>query len=276
MRQPWLAGLLLCTAASASRSAQASPALPPMPPVMAAQASPSAADADGQDDATYARVTIESAALRSGPGAQFRVLQVAHRDDSFLVRSRAPVGHWLELELPDGSRAYVQGDAVWLFDGREGAPPIAARWKVFAPPPLLHARGELAVTFGALSGSGFLALRPSIMLGPTFALEANLGASVGSLGRLFLIGAGALVNLFPSWPITPFFTVGGGGVHATPNGDAFIFSAGTRSMMYGGGGLRFGFRHRLILRVEGRGYALFDADRLVAQQEISGGLSAFF
>jgi hypothetical protein len=47
-------------------------------------------------------------------------------------------------------------------------------------------------------------------------------------------------------------------------------------MLYGGGGLRFGFRHRLILRVEGRGYALFGADRLISQQEISGGLSAFF
>jgi hypothetical protein len=46
--------------------------------------------------------------------------------------------------------------------------------------------------------------------------------------------------------------------------------------LYGGGGLRFGFRHRLIIRVEARDYALFEPDRLVSQKEISGGLSAFF
>lgn len=228
------------------------------------------------DPNTYARVIVESAALRSGPGASFRILQVAQRDDSFHVRSRAALGHWLELELSDGGRAYVQGDAVWLFDDSEGSPPRGATWKIFAPPPLLHARGELAVSMGMLSGSGFLAVRPSWLLAPTFALEANLGASVGSLGRLFLFGLGGVVNLFPSWPVTPFFVGGGGAVRAAPNSDAFIFESGTRSMLYGGGGLRFGFRHRLILRVEGRGYAMFETSRLASQQEVSGGLSAFF
>ena len=250
---PWLCCVLVCGALSASL-----------------------AHARPDDEETFARIVVESAALRSGPGADFRILQLARRDESFRVERRASVGHWLELELPDGGHAYIQGDAVWLFDASEETPPPTSRWKIFAPPPLLHAKGELAVSFGVLSGAGFLAVRPSFVLSPTFALEANLGASVGGLGRLFLIGGGALVNLFPSWPVTPFFTVGGGGVHATPNSDSFIFESGGRSMLYGGGGLRFGFRHRLILRVEGRGYALFSADRLVSQQEISGGLSAFF
>lgn len=229
-----------------------------------------------RDAETYARVLTESAALRSGPGPSFRVLQIARRDESFRVRARGPLGHWLELELSDGSTAYVQGEAVWLFDDSEEERPAHEGRGIFAPPPLLHARGELAITLGVLGDSGFLAVRPSFMLASTFGFEANLGASVGSAGRLFLIGAGGLVNVFPSWPVTPFFTAGGGAAHAAPNSDAFIFESGTRSMLYGGGGLRFGFRHRLILRVEGRSYALFDPDKLVSIEEISGGLSAFF
>jgi hypothetical protein len=228
------------------------------------------------ESATYARVVVESAPLRSGPGASFRILQSARRDDTLRVRGRAPLGHWLQLELSDGGIAYVQGDAVWLFDPAGGEEAVPEHYRVFAPAPLLHARGELSALFGVLGDSGFLALRPSIMLAPTFALEANLGASVGSTGRLFLIGAGGLVNLFPSWPITPFFAGGGGAAHAAPNSDAFIFEAGTRSMLYAGGGLRFGFRQRIIVRIEGRNYALFEPDKLVSQQEISGGLSAFF
>lgn len=225
---------------------------------------------------TYARVVAAEAPLRSGPGPDFRVLHTARREDRFIVRGRAPVGYWLELGLPDGGRAYVQGELVWLYDASEGEPPPYADSVLFAPPPLLSARGELGVVLGALGGSGFLAFRPSVLLGPTFAIEASLGASVGSLGRLFMLGIGGLVNLFPSWPVTPFFVGGGGGLRASPNRDTLVLESGTRSMFYGGGGLRFGFRHRLIVRVEARGYALFDADHLASKQEISGGLSAFF
>jgi hypothetical protein len=231
--------------------------------------------AHADSDETFARVVTDAAALRAGPGPGFRILQTARRDDTFRVQGRASAGYWLELELAGGGRAYVQGDAVWLFDASEH-PVEHASWGIFAPPPLTQARGELAFSFGALSGNGFLAVRPTWLLAPSFGLEANLGASVGSLGRLFLIGAGAIVNLFPSWPVVPFVTGGGGTVRAAPNSDAFIFDSGGRSMLYGGGGLRFGFKHRLILRVEARGYAFFDADRRIAQQEISGGLSAFF
>jgi hypothetical protein len=148
--------------------------------------------------------------------------------------------------------------------------------RVFAPPPLLGARGEIAVTLGMLEQAGFMALRPSWLLAPAFAFEANLAASVGSAGRLFIGGLGGVVNVFPSWPIVPFFTLGGGAVHSAPNADTFVLGEGTRSTMYGGGGLRFGFRQRIIVRIEGRSYVFFDENDLVSQQEVSGGLSAFF
>jgi hypothetical protein len=225
---------------------------------------------------TYARIVSERAPLYSGPGAGFRVLHEAKRDESYRVLERGPVGDWLELEQRDGSHVFVRGADVWLLDEHESTSLHGQRSALFAPPPLLTARGELSVSLGALSGSGFLAVRPSYMLSPVFALEASFGASVGAPGRLFLLGLGGVVNVFPSWPITPFFVVGGGGMRAAPNSDAFAFEEGTRSLAYGGGGLRFGFRHRLIVRVEGRGYAMFDPNRLTSQQEISGGLSAFF
>ena len=42
------------------------------------------------------------------------------------------------------------------------------------------------------------------------------------------------------------------------------------------GGLRFGFRYRITVRIEARGYAFFDEDRIVALEEITGGLTVFF
>ena len=224
----------------------------------------------------YARVVVEVAALRTGPGASFRLVRVAERGESFPVRERATRGYWLRLELPDGTLAYVQGDAVYVHQLGSGEGAGRIRSKLFAPAPLLAAHGELAFVLGTLSGSGLLALRPTWLLSPHFGFEANLAASVGAAGRIFLGGAGAIVNVFPEWPVVPFFAGGGGGAYASPNADTFILESGARSTVYAGGGLRFGFKHRLIVRVEGRSYAFFNANGLDSQQEISGGLSAFF
>ncbi len=231
---------------------------------------------DEGDPVVYARVIVETTALRTGPGAGFRIVRIAEQGESFEVRERATRGYWFRVQMPDGSLAWIDGNTV--FNHELGPRSRGSRFMalLFAPPPLMAAHGELAVQLGTLSGSGLMALRPTWLLAPTFGFEANLAASVGSAGRLFMAGAGGVVNIFPTWPVVPFFAVGGGFARAAPNADSFILNEGTSSMLYAGGGLRMGFRYRLIVRVEARSYAFFDADRLVAQQEVSGGLSAFF
>lgn len=250
--------------------------LPLGPLAMRAPAHADEGDRAADESEVHARVIVETAPLRTGPGPGFRIAKLAARGETFRVRERATRGYWLRVELSDGSMAYIQGDMVYVHEVGPASRGARIMAKVFAPPPLLDAHGEISVSLGALSQSGFMAIRPTWLLGPVFGLEANLAASVGASGRLFLGGAGGIVNLFPHWPIVPFFTGGGGIAYARPNADSFVLEEGARSMLYAGGGLRFAFRHRIIVRVEGRSYALFNEDDLRAQQEISGGLSAFF
>ncbi len=235
-----------------------------------------ARDDDGEESVVMARVIVESAALRTGPGAGFRIARIAQRGDTFRVHERSTRGFWFRVELPDGSLAWIDGNVVY---NQEVGPPSRGERilrKIFAPPPLLGEHGELAVMLGVLSDAGLMAARPTFLLSPTFGFELDLAGSVGSAGRLLMGGGGPLINLFPHWPIVPFFTVGGGVAYATPNADSFVLDDGASSHVYAGGGLRFGFRQRLIVRVEGRSHVFFDPDRIVAQEEISGGLSAFF
>ncbi len=231
---------------------------------------------DADEPVVYARVIVDATALRTGPGAGFRIVRIAEQGETFEVRERATRGYWFRVQLPDGSLAWIEGSTVYNHEVGPRSQGSRFMLFLFAPPPLLSAHGELALQFGVLSGSGFMALRPTWLLAPTFGFEVNLAASVGSAGRLFMGGAGAVFNIFPSWPIVPFFAGGGGFAKASPNADSFVLGSGTSSMIYAGGGLRMGFRYRLIVRVEARSYAFFDADRLVAQEEVSGGLSTFF
>jgi uncharacterized protein YgiM (DUF1202 family) len=229
------------------------------------------------DTALYGRVVFEEVQVRSGPGAEYRQTRTVKQGERFAIQERSTRGFWYRIELPDATTGWVVGEALHVQElsvdeAHEGR---FMPW-LFAPPPLLDASGELCVSLGVLGGSGWMAVRPSWLLDPTFAIEGTLGGAVGGDGRLFTGTVGGLVNIFPSSVIVPFVAVGGGAVRSDANADAFLMETGFRYAMYGGGGLRFGFRSRLIVRVDVRVHSFFDANQYTAEEEISGGISAFF
>ena len=223
----------------------------------------------------FARVIVDSTSLRSGPGTNFRQIGVAQRGETFLIKRRSTQGYWFQIERLDGTFAWIMGDAVYNHEVRDGVEEGRGS-SIFAPPPLQEATAELAVTFGVLDRGGMMVIRPTFFLAPEFGIELSGGASVSTAGRVFLGGVAGLVNIFPRSPVVPFFAVGGGIAFSDPNADTFLLQRGTTSMIFGGGGLRIGFRKRITLRLDARAYVFFLPDRYVAQEEFSGGLSVFF
>ena len=107
---------------------------------LAAEPSAQAPHADEVEPDAFARVIVDSAELRTGPGVSYRVLYDAHRGETFALDGRPGSGFWLRVLLPDGRIAYALGDEVQPFavtPGEEGAP---SRPGLFAPPPLEGAR----------------------------------------------------------------------------------------------------------------------------------------
>jgi uncharacterized protein YgiM (DUF1202 family) len=103
--------------------------------------------ADSEPEA-FARVVVDSAELRTGPGVSYRDIYSAHRGETFAVDGRPGTGFWLRVILPDGRIAYALGDEVQPFavsPGEEGAP---SRPGFLAPPPLEGASGGLALVGG--------------------------------------------------------------------------------------------------------------------------------
>jgi hypothetical protein len=232
--------------------------------------------AAADDSTVYARVVVDVASVRAGPSASYRSVYTAHRDDVFPVRARASNDYWFRIELPDGTQGFIRGDVVYNLEVSDSAA-HGGRFlpEIFAPPPLLDARGEIALAGGALGSGGLIVLRPSLLLDPSFGLELSAGASVARGGRLFMLMAGPVVNLFPHSPVVPFFTVAGGIVSSHPNADTFLLDAGSVTGLAAGVGLRIGFRYRITLRLEARSYVLFETDRYVREEEFSAGLTVF-
>lgn len=224
----------------------------------------------------YARVVVDSTSVRAGPAASYRSVYTARRDEVFPLRARSSTGYWFRIELPDGAAGFIRGDVVYNHEVGAGE---ASRGRflpeVFAPPPLPSARGEIALSGGALGAGGLIMLRPSWLLEPSFGLELNAGASVARGGRLFLLMGGPIVNMFPRSPVVPFFALAGGMVVSSPNADTFLLRSGNVAALSAGAGLRIGLRYRLTLRLEARSYLMFETDRYVREEEFSAGLTVF-
>jgi hypothetical protein len=121
-----------------------------------------------------------------------------------------------------------------------------------------------------------IALRPTVLLDPTFGFELSGLAAVATGGRLLQLTTGPIINVFPSSPVVPFATVQGGITASSPNADTFLLASGSIATLSAGAGLRLGFHYRITLRLEARAHLFFEPDRNVSQEELSAGLTVFF
>lgn len=243
-----------------------------------------AAAAEESPDA-FARVVVDSAEIRSGPGISSRVIYTGHRGETFAIDGRQGNGFWLRLILPDGRTAYALGDEVQVFAVKPDEPDAPSRPGLFATPPLEGTHAGFAILGGVLSiptqdgstrGFGYLEGRPSIVLHRTVTLDGFAGTALTADGAQFLYGGGATVHFAPSWPICPFLGIGGGGLMVRPNADSFVLKREDLYAARAGGGLLMALRGRILVRLEVTNLTLFGADTFKNAQTYAGGLGVYF
>jgi hypothetical protein len=240
--------------------------------------------AEGEVDA-FARVVVDAAELRTGPGVSYRVIYTAARGETFGLEGRPGTGFWLRVLLPDGRAAYVLGDEVQPFGVRPGDEGAPSRPGFFAPPPLVGSRGGLALLGGVLSipdatGSvqryGYVEARPSLVLHETVSLEGFVGDGLTSDGTQLLFGGGVSIYLAPRWLVCPFVGLSAGGLSVTANPDSFVLKSEQLFLARAGGGLLFALRNRILVRIEATNLSLFSAETYKNAQTYAGGLGVYF
>jgi hypothetical protein len=249
-------------------------------------AAPSAARAaDAVAPEAFARVVVDSADLRTGPGVSYRVLFTAHRGETFALDGRPGTGFWLRVLLPDGRTAYALGDEVQPFAVNPNDENAPSRPGLFAPPPLQGSRGGLALVGGVLSipqaGAGiqrygYVEVRPSLVLHKTVSLEGFVGDGLTSDGTQLLYGGGLAIYLAPDWPVCPFVGLWAGGLSVLPNETSFVLKREDLYLARAGGGILLALRNRILVRIEATNLSLFTAESYKNAQTYSGGLGVYF
>ncbi len=238
-----------------------------------------------EEPEAFARVVVDSAEIRSGPGVSYRVIYTAQRGETLAIDGRQGTGFWLRIVLPDGRTGYALGDEMQVFAVRPGEPEAPSRPGFFATPPLEGARAGLAIVGGVLSipiadGTkrefGYLEARPSIVLHRTVTLDGFIGDALTADGSQILYGGGLSVNFAPSWPICPFLGIGGGGLTVRPNADSFVLKREDLYLARAGGGILMALRGRILVRIEATNLSLFERDSFKNAQTYSGGFGVYF
>ena len=246
---------------------------------------PALALADSAEPEAFARVATDSSELRSGPGISFRVIYTAHRGETLALDGRQGNDYWLRVILPDGRIAYLLGDEVEPFAGDPNAPDSPSRPGLFAPPPLEGARGGLAIVGGVLSipiadGTrkefGYMEIRPQLVVHKSVTLDGFVGDALTADGSQLLYGGGATIHLAPSWPVCPFFGIGGGGISVFPNSDSFVFKREDFFVGRVNGGALLALRNRILMRLEVSNMTVFDSERVKNAQTYAGGFGVYF
>lgn len=241
--------------------------------------------AHAEEPEAFARVVVDSAELRSGPGISYRVIYNAQRGETLAIDGRQSAGFWLRVTLPDGRTAYTLGDEVQVFAVRPDEPDAPSRPGFFATPPLQGAHGGLAIVFGIMNipildgttrAFGYIEARPSIVVHPTLTLEGFIGDALTNDGAQILYGGGATINFAPRWAVCPFLGIGAGGLSVLPNADSFVLKREDLYVARAGGGLLMALRGRILVRMEVTNLSLFAADTFKNAQTYSIGLGVYF
>jgi hypothetical protein len=240
----------------------------------------------------FARVTVDSADIRTGPGVSFRVVYTAHRGETLALYGRPGAGFWLRVVLPDGRSGFALGDEVEPFAVNPHEPGRPSRPGFFAPPPLEGSRAGLAIVGGLASLQsidglgvqkyGYMEIRPSIVVHKTISIDGFLGDALTSEGSQLIYGVGASVYFAPSWPICPFLSLGVGGLSLIPNSETFVLTEQNFYLARAGGGLLLALRGRILFRLEVTNLSIFSAGGFGTPQAYqnaqtyAGGLGVYF
>ena len=233
----------------------------------------------------FARVVVDAAELRTGPGVSYRVVYTAHRGETLALDGRPGAGFWLRVLLPDGRVAYALGDEVQPF---AVAPASPKRRRARASSRRRRSRGRAA---GSRSSAGRSTRRSrggrrrrtdtsrrgrrSSSTARWRSKRSSATGSPATARRSFTAGAPRC-----TWRRTGWFARSSGsapgGSASIPNSDSFVLKRQDLYAARAGGGLLIALRWRILVRLEVTNLTLFTADSFNNAQTYAGGLGVYF
>tara|TARA_R110002167_G_scaffold128190_7_gene310223 strand:- start:1295 stop:2131 length:837 start_codon:yes stop_codon:yes gene_type:complete len=210
--------------------------------------------------------------LRSGPAAGYPVFHVSERGESLTIISRKT--DWIKVKDTSERIGWVSVADIQKMQNLSGS-------KIMLDEPKFEDVTTHPWEAGLLAGNFDQSAVNSAYVGywmtENLSLELSASQVLGEASESKLLTINIVHQVFPTWRISPFFTLGAGKIFIKPKATLSSESERNEDTLNVGVGLRYYLSNRYFLRFEFKDYKIFtNRETNEEASEWKLGLSVFF
>ena len=210
--------------------------------------------------------------LRTGPGRGYPVFHVVERGEKVEILKRRT--DWFKVRTKDDVEGWAERDQMERTLTEVGS---KKTFRDMLLKDYLARRLEFGFAGGVFSGDAVMSMRAGWRMSDNFLAELSLSQVAGTFSGSRLYNANLLVQPFPRWRVSPYFTLGVGRFENVPNSTLVDAKTVTSVTPNAGAGVRMYLTRRFVLRVDYKHFvSLTDDNKNNTFNEVVAGLSFFF
>ncbi len=192
--------------------------------------------------------------MHTGPGAGYPVFYVVDRGQKIIVLKRKT--RWYKIRTESGKTGWSSRQKMLktlLPSGQQ------LRFSEDDQQAFVKRVWEIGATTGELEKASTLSVYGAYSFTPNLSSEFTLGHSTGNVSSSQLYKMNLLMQPFPEWDYSPFFTLGAGVIQVKPNATLVDPADKNNSLSQIGFGFKTYLSRRFVLRFEMNEYVIFSA-----------------
>lgn len=219
-----------------------------------------------------AQITEPYLELHTGPGRGYPIYFVIERAEQVKVLKRRT--DWFKVRSHDGHEGWVTRVQLERTQTLAGEPTNMHEPGIG---DFSSRRWELGVLGGDFGGADVLSAYAGYALTENLSTEAAFSQALGLYSDSQMATINVLAQPFPTWRVSPFFTLGTGIIQTNPRVTLVQSEDRTDQVGVVGVGVRAYLTRRFVLRAEYKSYVVFTSRNDNEEiQEWKAGFSVFF
>ena len=223
---------------------------------------------------TYYQVVVADPfiELHTGPGRGYPIFHVVDRGDTVEIRKRRT--DWFKVHTDRGVKGWVKIDQLSRTLELDGQP---TEIKDPTRSDFVERRKEMGVQMGDFDGANVISVYGAYLFTPNLSAELWGSQLSGDFSDGWMVNVNLVHQPFPTWRVSPFFTLGTGIIGISPKATLVQSEDRTDQLGHVGMGLRAHISRRLMLRAEYKSYVVFTSrDDNEEAEEWKAGFAFFF
>lgn len=225
-----------------------------------------------RDKSVEVVVTDAYAEMHTGPGRGYPVFHTVEKGETIRILKQRT--DWYKVETADGKVGWV-----WRAEFSNTLGKAGELVDLSAPgrEQFDERRWELGVGGGSFSGARAMNTYVGFHLTHNIATELRFTEAFGSFSNSKMVTLNAVHQPFPEWRVSPFFTLGTGGILISPSSDIVQTEDRENGVLTVGGGFIFYASRSFLFRVEYNDHTLLTKREYNEEvDEWKAGFSVFF